>query len=125
VISQIDDFVSINSALEIDLYGQINAEFTGGRQLSGTGGSVDFMRAAKSSRRGKSIVAMNATAKGGSVSRIVPKVELATALRTDIDVVVTEFGVANLKNLPVGKRVDALVDIAAPEFRDELRRLTV
>ena len=125
VISQIDDFVSINSALEIDLYGQINAEFTGGRQLSGTGGSVDFMRAAKSSRRGKSIVAMNATAKGGSVSRIVPKVELVTALRTDIDVVVTEFGVANLKNLPAGKRADALIDIAAPEFRDELRRLTV
>ena len=125
VISQLDDFVSINSALEIDLYGQINAEFTGGRQLSGTGGSVDFMRAAKSSKRGKSIVAMNATAKGGSVSRIVPKVELVTALRTDIDVVVTEFGVANLKNLPARQRADALIDIAAPEFREELRRLAV
>ena len=100
VISQIDDFVSINSAVEIDLYGQINSEFAGGRQISGTGGSVDFMRAAKSSKRGKSIVAMNATAKNGEVSRIVQKVELVTALRTDVDIVVTEFGVANLKIFP-------------------------
>ena len=122
VISQLDDFVSINSALEIDLYGQINAEFTGGRQLSGTGGSVDFMRAAKASKRGKSIVAMNATAKGGSVSRLVPKVELVTALRTDIDIVVTEFGVAKLKNLPTSQRAEALIEIAAPAFREELRR---
>ncbi len=121
VISQIDDFVSINSAVEIDLYGQINSEFAGGRQISGTGGSVDFMRAAKSSKRGKSIVAMNATAKGGEVSRIVQKVELVTALRTDVDIVVTEFGVANLKDLPVNQRADALVEIAAPAFREELR----
>ena len=124
VISQIDDFVSINSAVEIDLYGQINSEFAGGRQISGTGGSVDFMRAAKSSKRGKSIVAMNATAKGGEVSRIVQKVELVTALRTDVDIVVTEFGVANLKDLPVDQRADALVEIAAPAFREELRSST-
>ncbi len=122
VISQIDDFVSINSAVEIDLYGQINSEFAGGRQISGTGGSVDFMRAAKSSKRGKSIVAMNATAKNGEVSRIVQKVELVTALRTDVDIVVTEFGVANLKNLPVNQRADALTEIAAPQFREQLRR---
>ena len=125
VIRQIDDFVSINSAVEIDLYGQVNAEFAGGRQLSGTGGSVDFMRAAKSSKRGKSIVAMNATAKNGSVSRIVPKVEMVTALRTDVDIVVTEFGVADLKNLSIKKRADALIEIAAPQFREELRRSKV
>ena len=82
---------------------------------------MDFMRAAKSSKRGKSIVAMNATAKGGEVSRIVQKVELVTALRTDVDIVVTEFGVANLKDLPVNQRADALVEIAAPGFREELR----
>ena len=122
VISQIDDFVSINSAVEIDLYGQINSEFAGGRQISGTGGSVDFMRAAKSSKRGQSIVAMNATAKNGEVSRIVEKVELVTALRTDVDIVVTEFGVVNLKNLPVNQRADALIEIAAPQFREQLRR---
>ncbi len=120
VISQIRKFVSVNSAVEIDLFGQVNAEIAGGRQISGTGGSVDFMRGAKASPGGKSIVAMNATAKAGTVSRIVPKVELVTALRTDVDIVVTEFGVARLRNLPVDARAKALVEIAAPQFRDEL-----
>ncbi len=76
----------------------MNAERVAGKQISGTGGSVDFMRAAKASRGGRSIVAMTATARGGSVSRIVPRVELVTALRTDVDLVVTEFGVAELKH---------------------------
>ncbi len=98
VIRQIPNFVSINSAVEVDLFGQVNAESVAGKQISGTGGSVDFMRAAKASRGGRSIVAMTATARGGSVSRIVPRVELVTALRTDVDLVVTEFGVAALKN---------------------------
>ncbi|MEM7099892.1 MAG: acetyl-CoA hydrolase/transferase C-terminal domain-containing protein [Pseudomonadota bacterium] len=120
-IRQLDSFVSINSAVEIDLYGQINAEVAGGRQISGTGGSVDFMRAAKSSKGGRSIVALNATAKGGSVSRIVSKVEMVTALRTDVDMVVTEYGIARLKNLPNAARRDALIEIAAPQFRDQLR----
>ena len=120
-IRQLPNFVSVNSAVEIDLYGQVNAEYAGGRQISGTGGSVDFMRAAKASPGGRSIVAMNATARGGSVSRIVPKVELVTALRTDVDIVVTEFGVAQLRNLPHAARREALINIAAPQFRDELR----
>ena len=120
VIAELPNFVSVNSAVEIDLFGQVNAEVAGGRQISGTGGSVDFMRGAKASTNGKSIVAMNATAKAGSVSRIVPKVELVTALRTDVDIVVTEHGVAHLKNLPVDARAKALVEIAAPQFRDEL-----
>ena len=120
-IRQLPNFVSVNSAVEIDLYGQVNAEFAGGRQISGTGGSVDFMRAAKSSVGGRSIVAMNATARGGSVSRIVSRVEMVTALRTDVDIVVTQYGVAALKDLPVRQRASALIDIAAPQFRDELR----
>jgi 4-hydroxybutyrate CoA-transferase len=120
VIRQLDNFVSINSAVEVDLYGQINAEFANGRQLSGTGGSVDFMRAAAASRGGRSIVAMNATARDGSVSRIVPKVEMVTALRTDVDLVVTEFGVASLKGKSVAARTEALISIAAPEFRQLL-----
>lgn len=120
-IRQLANFVSINSAVEIDLFGQINAEFAGGRQISGTGGSVDFMRAAKASRGGRSIVAMNATARGGSVSRIVPRVELVTALRTDVDIVVTEYGVADIKHLPNQARAQALIEIAAPEFRTQLR----
>ena len=120
VIGQLPNFVSVNSAVEIDLFGQVNAEFAGGRQISGTGGSVDFMRGAKASANGRSIVAMNATAKAGTVSRIVTKVELVTALRTDVDIVVTEFGVAQLKDLPADARARALIEIAAPQFRDEL-----
>jgi 4-hydroxybutyrate CoA-transferase len=120
-ISRLDNFVSVNSAVEIDLFGQVNAEFAGGRQISGTGGSVDFMRAAKASKGGRSIVAMNATARDGAVSRIVSKVEMVTALRTDVDIVVTEFGVADIKHLPNQARAAALIEIAAPQFRDALR----
>jgi 4-hydroxybutyrate CoA-transferase len=120
VIRQLEGFVSVNSAVEVDLLGHVNAEYAGGRQISGTGGSVDFMRAAKASKCGRSIVAMTSTARGGSVSRIVPRVEMVTALRTDVDIVVTEYGVAQIKNLPVRARAEALIQIAAPEFRDEL-----
>ncbi len=121
VIRQLEGFVSVNSAVQVDVFGQVNAEMAGGRQLSGTGGSVDFMRAAKASKGGRSIVAMNATARGGSVSRIVPKVEMVTALRTDVDTVVTEHGIAQIKDLPNRARAEALIAIAAPQFRDELR----
>ena len=120
VIRRIDNFVSVNSAVEVDLFGQVNAEVAGGRQISGTGGAVDFMRGARASQGGRSIVAMNATARGGTVSRIVPRVEMATALRTDVDVVVTEFGVAELGTGTVEERVAALIAIAHPDFRDEL-----
>ena len=121
MIRQIPNFVSINSAVEIDLLGQVNAESVAGKQISGTGGSVDFMRAAKASRGGRSIIAMTATARGGSVSRIVPRVELVTALRTDVDLVVTEFGVAALKNASSRERAERLIEIADPTFRDALR----
>ena len=121
VIRRLPGFVSINSAVEIDLMGQVNAEFAGGRQISGTGGSVDFMRAARLSPGGRSIVALNATARGGTASRIVPRVEVVTALRTDVDTVVTEYGVAELRDLPLKARAEALIAVAAPEFRDELR----
>ncbi len=121
VISQIDNFVSVNSAIEIDLMGQVNAEVAGGRQISGTGGSVDFMRSAKASRNGRSIVAMASTARGGSVSRIVPKVSTVTALRTDVDIVVTEFGVADLRHASLASRREQLIAIAHPDFRDQLQ----
>lgn len=120
VIRQIDNFVSVNSAVEIDLYGQVNAEVVAGRQISGTGGSVDFMRGARASRGGRSIIAMTATARGGAVSRIVTSVNMVTALRTDVDMVVTEFGVACLDGYSVRERARALAAIAAPEFRDAL-----
>ncbi|MFX3657728.1 MAG: acetyl-CoA hydrolase/transferase family protein [bacterium] len=121
VIGQLSNFVSVNSAVEVDLYGQVNAEMAGGRQISGTGGAVDFMRGARASRGGRSIVAMQATARGGTLSRIVPRVELVTALRTDVDLVVTEYGVARLRDAPLRQRAEALIGIAAPQFRDQLR----
>lgn len=120
VIRRIDNFVSVNSAVEVDLFGQVNAEVAGGRQISGTGGAVDFMRGARASEGGRSIVAMNATARGGTVSRIVPRVEIATALRTDVDMVVTEFGVAELGTKTAEERAEALIGIAHPDFREEL-----
>jgi 4-hydroxybutyrate CoA-transferase len=123
VIRQLPRFVSINSAVEVDLFGQVNAEMAGGRQISGTGGSVDFMRAARASAGGRSIIAMNATARDGAVSRIVPKVELVTALRTDVDMVVTEYGIADLRHASAAARIEALIAIAAPQFRDALKTL--
>ena len=124
VLARIDRFVSINSALEIDLAGQVNAEMIRGAQVTGTGGSVDFMRGAAGSRGGRSIVALGATAARGKVSRIVPRLgdgNAATALRTDVDYVVTEHGVADLRFRPERGRAAALAEVAAPEFRDELR----
>lgn len=120
IIRQLDQYVSINGALQVDLQGQVNAEVAGGRQLSGTGGAVDFMRAAKASRGGRSIVALPATARGGTESRIVAQVEQVTALRTDVDLVVTEFGVAELRDAPLAARRERLRAIAAPAFRDDL-----
>ncbi|MBV1905897.1 MAG: hypothetical protein KUG75_07460 [Pseudomonadales bacterium] len=120
IIRQLDNFVSINSAVEIDLFGQVNAEVVNGRQISGTGGSVDFMRASKASKGGRSIVALSATARRGSISRIVKQVELVTALRTDVDIVVTEFGVAELKYASLEERAEALIQIAHPDFREQL-----
>ena len=124
VIARIDNFVAINSALEVDLLGQVNADMLAGRQVSGTGGSVDFMRGAARAKGGRSIVALTATAARGTLSRIVPALAAgtaATALRTDVDYVVTEFGAARLRHLPVEARAQALIEIAAPGFRDELR----
>lgn len=124
VLSRIDNFISINSALQVDCLGQVNSEMINGRQVAGTGGAVDFMRGAGASRGGRSIIALTATAVRGKVSRIVPVLDgltAATALRTDVDTVVTEYGVAELRYLSSRARGDAMIEIAAPQFRDELR----
>ncbi|MYB39292.1 MAG: acetyl-CoA hydrolase [Gammaproteobacteria bacterium] len=121
VIASLDNFVSVNSAVEVDLHGQVNAEVIGSRQISGVGGAVDFMRAARMSPGGRSIVAMTATARRGTESRIVPRTAIVTALRTDVDTVVTEFGIARLHGLPAQARAEALIAIAHPDFRGELQ----
>lgn len=124
VIRQIDNFVSINSAVEVDLFGQVNADMMGGRQWTGPGGAVDMMRGAALSRGGRSIVALKATAANGERSRIVAALDqniAATALRTDIDYVVTEYGARRVRYLSTAARAEALIGITAPAFRDQLR----
>ena len=123
VLIAIENFVSINSAMEVDFHGQVNSEMIKGRQITGTGGAVDFMRGAAAARGGRSVIALTATAAGGKLSRIIPKLateNAATALRTDIDYVVTEFGVAHLRYLPLHERARALIEVAAPKFRRDL-----
>ena len=108
--------------MQVDLFGQVNAEMVGARQISGTGGSVDFMRSASASRGGRSIVALTASAKDGKISKIVPKVDFVTALRTDVDTIVTEYGVAEIKNCSLEERANKLIEIADPLHREELRK---
>lgn len=120
VITSIDNFVSINSAIEVDLLGQVNAEVAGGRYLGGIGGSVDFMRPAVRAPGGRSIVALPAVARSG-ISRVVPAVQRITAARSDVDVVITEHGAAELRGASEGERAMRLIEVAAPEHREGLR----
>jgi acyl-CoA hydrolase len=123
VLSRLPNFVTINSAVEVDLTGQVNAEQSGAYYLGGTGGQVDFVRAGMRSRGGHSINALPATAKGGKVSRIA--VELSgpvTTARSDVDVIVTEFGAAELKGQTLAERTRRMIQIAHPDFREELDR---
>ena len=121
VLTALDNLVSVNSAIEVDLFGQVNAETASGRPVGAVGGSVDFMRAARLAPDGRSIVALPATSGKGAVSRIVPAVETVTALRSDVETVVTEFGTAHLRGLPLEDRVPLMIELAAPEHRDALR----
>ncbi len=120
ITAPIDGFVALNSAVQVDLSGQINAEVAGERYLGGVGGQVDFLRGAQLSRGGRSIIALPAVA--GSRSRIVHRLDqgVVTTARSGVDTVVTEFGVADLRGLGLRERVRALAAVAAPEFREEL-----
>jgi 4-hydroxybutyrate CoA-transferase len=124
VVAQNDNLVSINSAISVDLLGQVAADTLGTKQFSGVGGQVDFVRGAKASKRGRSIIAIPATAAKGKVSRIVPTLaqgQAVTTSRNDVDFVVTEFGIAQLRGKTVGQRAKALIDIAHPDFKDNLK----
>ncbi len=124
-IAQNDRMVSINSAIEVDLTGQVCADSFGPRLYSGVGGQVDFVRGAARSKGGKPIIALPATAKGDTISRIVwqltPGAGVVTT-RSDVHYVVTEFGVAYLHGKSIRERARALIDIAHPDFREELER---
>lgn len=121
VLAQLSRLVTINSALEVDLTGQINAEASGSSYLGGTGGQVDFVRAGARSRGGHSIIAMTATAKGGTLSKITQNLAgPVTTARSDVDVIVTEFGAAELKGQSLAERARRMVEVAHPDFRETL-----
>jgi acyl-CoA hydrolase len=122
-IARNDHMISINSALAVDLTGQVAADTIGGRFFSGIGGQVDFIRGASRSQGGRPIIALPSTAKGGKVSRICPVLEEGAGVvtsRGDIRFVATEYGVADLWGKNIRQRAGALIDIAHPDFRSEL-----
>jgi acyl-CoA hydrolase len=122
VIARIDRFVAINSVLAVDLSGQANAEMLNGRQVSGTGGLLDFVRGARLSKGGRSILALPSTV-GGRTSRIVPRLgegDVVSCPRADADIVITEHGIARLRDKSLDERAEALIAIADPAFRDDL-----
>ncbi|MFG1187749.1 acetyl-CoA hydrolase/transferase family protein [Xanthobacter aminoxidans] len=125
VLAGMDRFTAINSAVEVDLTGQVNAEVAAGRYVGAVGGAADFLRGAARSLRGLPIIALPATARGpnGPVSRIVARLDgpVSTA-RSDAGVFVTEYGAADLRGLSLAQRVSRMVEIAAPQFREELER---
>ncbi len=123
VLGRLSRLVTINSALEVDLTGQVNAEGTGLAYMGGTGGQVDFVRAGARSPGGASLMVLAASAKGGTISKIVPALSgPVTTARSEVDVVVTEFGAAQLKGQSLAERARRLTAIAHPDFREELDR---
>jgi acyl-CoA hydrolase len=123
VLARLDRLVTINSAMEVDLTGQVNAEQTGSSYVGGTGGQVDFVRAGARSPGGHAVIALPSTAKGGTISRIAVSLSgPVTTARSDADVIVTEFGAAELRGRSLAERTRRLIAIAHPDFREELER---
>ena len=119
-----DNLMTINASLQIDLLGQCGSESIGHLPYSGTGGQSDFVRAANLSKGGKSFIVLPSTAKDDTISRIVPMLNSGTHVSTsknDVNYVVTEYGVAQLRGKSAKQRAQELIAIAHPNFRDELR----
>ena len=124
-IASLDNFVSINACMQVDLYGQVVADHINGRQISAPGGYNDFQRGARLSNGGRSIVLMTAASADGTKSNIIPRMVeggVITATRADTDYIVTDYGVADLRYKDVDEKARALTAIAAPQFREELER---
>ncbi len=125
-ISALDNFMSINNAVDIDLFGQVNAESAGIKHISGAGGQLDFVLGAYLSNGGKSFICMSSTFKtkdGTVTSRIKPTLDngsIITDTRANIHYFVTEYGIVNLKGLSTWQKAEALISVAHPDFRDQL-----
>ncbi|MAI90116.1 acetyl-CoA hydrolase/transferase C-terminal domain-containing protein [Ponticaulis sp.] len=120
-IAKNDGVISINATLQVDLFGACNSENLAGRQYSGSGGQLDFVRGARASKGGRSIIACTSTAKKGAISRIVPELTgPVTTPRNDVDTVVTEYGVARLIGLSGEERARAMIALAHPDHRADL-----
>jgi len=124
VMGSLDDFIAINSAIEVDLTGQVNAEIAGQHYIGAVGGQLDFVRGALRSRGGRSIIALPSTAKQGAISRVVSRIDSAitTTPRSDADLVVTEWGAAELRGQTLRERARRMIAIAHPDFREQLER---
>lgn len=125
VIAKHAEMVAINSAIQVDLTGQVCADSIGPRFCSGIGGQVDFIRGAAASPKGRPVIAMPATARGGAVSRIVAELTPGAGVvttRGDVYFVVTEYGIAELYGRSFRDRAQALLNVAAPQYREELAR---
>lgn len=123
IAGRVNNLIAINSAIQVDLFGQVCADTIGYRQYSGVGGQVDFVRASSLSPGGKSIIALPSTNKKGTITRIVPHLDegaCVTTSRNDVHYVVTEYGIADLRGKTIRQRAEALTDIAHPEYRKSL-----
>nr|MCR5088002.1 butyryl-CoA:acetate CoA-transferase [Oscillospiraceae bacterium] len=126
IISKNDNMVCLNNAIEVDLYGQVASETSGPRQISGTGGQLDFIEAAARSRNGKGLICLSSTYldhEGKLHSRILPHLgpcQIVTVPRSCCQYVITEYGIADLRARTTWERAEALISIAHPAFREEL-----
>jgi len=122
IIGLNDNVFSINSFIEIDLFGQVNAEFMLGHQFSTVGGQLDFIEGAMRSKNGKTVLTAESTAGGGKFSRIVNKISgPATDTRNNVQYVATEYGMVNLMGMSTAERANLLISIAHPKFQDQLK----
>lgn len=122
-IAQLDNLVSINSTVEIDFLGQCNSEMMNGKYYSSTGGQADFAKGVRLTENGRGIICLYSTAKNDTISKIVsvlPQGAVVTTSKNDVDIVVTEYGKAELKGKTIQARTEALINIAHPKFRDQL-----
>ncbi len=120
VLAQLPDFVSVNSAVEVDLFGRVNAEMAGGQYVGAVGGAMDFIRGAAAAPGGRAIIALPSVSRDGKASRIVATCSMVTTPAADADVVATEWGVAELRGIDYAERARRIAAIAHPEHREAL-----